>query len=224
MSRSLGLSPEIVQYLSRTNRAEHPVATKCRLDTVAMGRVAGMQISQEQGAFLQLLVRLIRAKRALEVGVFTGYSALLTALALRENHGDEAKLIACDISADYLRKAEAYWTEAGVAKTIETRIGPALASLDQLVASGWEDSFDFIFIDADKSAYLDYYERGLKLLGPLGVMVFDNMLWSGAVADATKIDADTQALRALALTARDDPRVDIAMTTVGDGVLLVVKR
>ncbi len=224
MSRSLGLSPDIIQYLSRANRPEHPAAARCRLDTAAMGRLAGMQISSEQGAFLQLLVRLIRAKRALEVGVFTGYSALVTALALRENHGGEARLTACDISPEFLRQARGYWAQAGVEDIIETRLGPALASLDALIAEGRADSFDFIFVDADKTGYCDYYERCLTLLGPLGVMAFDNVLWSGAVADPARDDADTQALRALATTARDDPRVDIAMTSVGDGVLLVVKR
>lgn len=182
-----------------------------------------MQISAEQGAFMQAIVRMIGARRAFEVGVFTGYSALAVALAMAER-GPGAKLLACDINADWAQVAQAYWREAGVDGIIDLTIQPATETLDQRLAAREAGAYDFGFIDADKTGYDAYYERGLKLLRSGGVMLFDNMLWSGRVADGSDKTPDTVALRALAAKAKSDERVHAAMTAVGDGVLIVVKR
>jgi caffeoyl-CoA O-methyltransferase len=158
------------------------------------------------------------------VGVFTGYSGMAVALAMQAVHGEDCRLVACDISETYVAKARGYWREAGVDQLIETRIGPAADSLRTLLAEGNGDSFDLMFIDADKTGYDAYYELGLQLLRPRGLMLIDNMLWGGAVADPSERDADTEALRALARKIHDDPRVDMTLATVGDGLSVVVKR
>jgi caffeoyl-CoA O-methyltransferase len=223
MSSSLGLTPELVAYLTSVNPPEHPVLKRCREETQRMP-MARMQISPEQGAFMQSIVRMIGAKRAFEVGVFTGYSSLTVALAMKEMHGQAARLLACDISEDWTAKAHAYWREAGVDGIIDLTIAPAAHSLDLRIQARESGLYDFGFVDADKTGYDDYYERGLKLLRPGGVMLFDNMLWSGKVADASDASEDTVALRTLALKARADARVHAAMTSIGDGVMIVVKR
>lgn len=224
MSASLGLSPEIVGYLARANPPEHPELARCRQETAALGGVAVMQISPEQGAFMALLARMIAAKRAFEVGVFTGYSALAIALALKDMHGAEAHVLACDVSEEWTSKARDYWRAAGVDDVIDLRIAPASETLDARLAAGAAGSYDFGFIDADKTGYDAYYEAGLRLLRPGGVMLFDNVLWSGAVADPNNQTPDTHALRALAQKARTDPRVHAVMVGVGDGLLICVKR
>jgi caffeoyl-CoA O-methyltransferase len=185
---------------------------------------AGMQISPEQAVFMQVVVRLIAARRAFEVGVFTGYSTLATALALKEMHPIGGRLLACDVSVEWTTKARDYWREANVDDAIELVIAPALETLDGRIAAGEAGGYDFGFIDADKTGYDAYYERGLKLLRRGGVMLFDNMLWAGRVADPADTTPDTTALRALAVKARADERVHAAMTSVGDGLLMVVKR
>ena len=154
--------------------------------------MAMMQIAPEQGAFLGLLVKLIGATRCIEIGSFTGYSALSVALALPPN----GHIVALDVNKDFTDKARGYWKEAGVEKKIDLRLGPAVESLDKMIAAS-EGPFDFAFIDADKSNYENYYERALKLLRSGGLIALDNMLWSGAVADPKIVDADTSALRAL---------------------------
>ncbi len=222
MSSSLGLSPELVRYLAEVNPPEHPVLAKCRAET-ALLPLAGMQISAEQGAFMALIARTIRAKRAFEVGVFTGYSALAVALAMQDMHGREARLLACDINEDWTAKAQGYWREAGVDGIIDLNLAPAAETLDRRLQAREEGIYDLGFVDADKTGYDAYYERGLKLLRPGGVMLFDNMLWSGAVADSGDASPDTVALRALAHKARADHRVHAAMTGIGDGVLMCVK-
>jgi caffeoyl-CoA O-methyltransferase len=223
MSSSLGLTPEIIRYLADVNPPEHPALARCRRDTAAMPN-AGMQISAEQGAFMQSIARMLRAKRAFEVGVFTGYSALATALALKDTHPIGAHLLACDVSDEWTTKARDYWREAEVDGVIELKLAPATETLDQRVAAGQGGSYDLGFIDADKTGYDAYYERGLLLLRPGGVMLFDNVLWSGRVADPADTSADTTALRALAHKARGDSRVHAAMTAVGDGLLICVKK
>lgn len=223
MSSSLGLSPELVRYLAHVNPPEHPALARCRDETARMPE-APMQISAEQGAFMALIARMIGAKRAFEVGVFTGYSALATALALKDMHPIGAHLLACDVNEQWTAKARLYWREAGVDDAIELVLARATDTMDERIASGQGGSYDFGFVDADKTGYDAYYERGLKLLRPGGVMLFDNMLWSGAVADPADTSADTTALRALAQKARSDARVHAAMTSVGDGLLMVVKR
>ncbi|HRK62761.1 MAG TPA: class I SAM-dependent methyltransferase [Terricaulis sp.] len=222
MSSSIGLSPELIRYLADANPPEHPVLARCRVETQAMPQ-AQMQISPEQGAFMQAIVRMIAARRAFEVGVFTGYSALAVALAMKER-GAGARLLACDVDADVTAKAQAYWREAGVDGIIDLTLQPAIETLDQRLAAREAGAYDFGFIDADKTGYDGYYERGLKLLRSGGVMLFDNMLWGGQVVDATDKTPDTIAIRALAAKAKTDERVHAAMTAVGDGVLIVVKR
>jgi O-methyltransferase len=223
MSSSLGLSPEVVGYLSQINPPEHPALKRCREETASLP-MARMQISAEQGAFLSVIARMIRAKRAFEVGVFTGYSALATALALKDMNPTGAHLLACDVSEEWTAKALGYWREAQVNDVIELVLAPATETLDKRLANGVAGSYDFGFVDADKTGYDAYYERGLQLLRQGGVMLFDNMLWNGRVADAADTTPDTSALRALAHKARSDDRVHAAMTSVGDGVLMVVKR
>lgn len=185
--------------------------------------MARMQISAEQGAFMQSVVRMIAARRAFEIGVFTGYSALAVALAMAER-GPGARLLACDINADWAAIAQRYWREAGVDGIIDLTLQPAIDTLDQRLAAHEAGAYDFGFVDADKTQYDAYYERGLRLLRPGGVMLFDNMLWSGRVADPADKGPDTAALRALARKARGDARVHAAMCAVGDGLLIAVKR
>lgn len=179
-----------------------------------------MQLAPEQGQFLALLVELTGARRALEVGSFTGYSGLCLALALPA----DGRLVACDISEDFTAIARRYWTEAGVAEKIDLRLAPALESLDALLDGGAAGSFDFMFVDADKENYPNYYERGLGLLRPGGLMAIDNVLWGGAVADPARQDADTEAIRALNAKLRDDERVTLSLVPIGDGLTLARKR
>jgi O-methyltransferase len=223
MSSSLGLTPEVVRYLADVNPIEHPALKRCREETSALP-MARMQISAEQGAFMQIVARMLSAKRAFEVGVFTGYSALATALALKDMHGSLAKLLACDVSEEWTTKARQYWRDANVDDVIELKLAPAVETLDARIASGEAGSYDMGFVDADKTSYDAYYERGLTLLRKGGVMLFDNVLWSGKVADPADTTPDTTALRALARKAKADDRVHAAMTSIGDGVLIVVKK
>ena len=223
MSASLGLSPKLIAYLAAVNRDEHPALAKCRTETAAL-REAQMQISAEQGAFMGFLARLTGAKRAFEVGVFTGYSALTIALELKAMRGAGACLLACDISEVWTAKATTYWRDADVDDVIDLRLAPALETLDAALAAGEAGAYDFGFIDADKTGYDSYYERGLQLLRPGGLMLFDNVLWSGRVADPSDTTPDTEALRALAQKAKADARVHAVMTSVGDGLLMVMKR
>jgi caffeoyl-CoA O-methyltransferase len=222
MSSSFGLTPELVRYLAHVNPPEHPALTRCREETSHLP-MAMMQISAEQGAFMQTIARVLNAKRAFEVGVFTGYSSTAIALTMKEmNPG--AHLLACDVSEEWTTKARDYWREAQVDDVIELVIGPATQTLDARITAGEGGLYDLGFIDADKTGYDDYYERGLTLLRKGGVMLFDNVLWSGRVADPADTSPDTSALRALAQKAKADVRVHAAMTSIGDGVLICVKR
>jgi predicted O-methyltransferase YrrM len=215
MGRFVHATDDLMVYLSRVGAREHPAQAQCREDTQAMGRIAGMQIAPEQGAFLAMLVKLIGATRCLEVGVFTGYSALSAALAMPPG----GRLVALDVSREYTDKARVYWRDAGVDDRIDLRLGPGLVTLDAMIAAG-EGPFDFVFIDADKINYDNYYERALKLARPGALIAFDNMLWGGAVADLAVTDPDTSALRTLNAKIHGDARVDMALATVGDGVML----
>jgi caffeoyl-CoA O-methyltransferase len=223
MSSSLGLTPEIVRYLAHANPPEHPALVRCREETARMPN-AQMQISAEQGSFMALIARMLHAKRAFEIGVFTGYSAIAVALAMKAAHPVGARLLACDISEEWTTKARDYWREAQVDEVIELVLAPALETLDARLAAGEAGQYDLGFVDADKTGYDAYYERGLKLLRAGGVMLFDNMLWSGRVADPADTTADTSALRALAQKAKADPRVHAAMTNIGDGLLICVRK
>jgi O-methyltransferase len=225
MSRSLGLTDTVRDYVQHFGAREHPVLAKCREETHRdLGGKAGMQISPEQGAFMQVMARAIHARRAIEVGVFTGYSSTATALAMKAMHGGDAVLVACDIAEEYVAKARGYWAQAGVDGVISTRIGPAAQSLTDMIEEGLAGDFDLAFIDADKTGYDAYYELCLTLLRPGGMILIDNMLWSGAVADLSDASADTVALRTLAAKIHADARVDMTLATIGDGLSIVVKR
>jgi caffeoyl-CoA O-methyltransferase len=224
MSRSFGLSPEIIAYLASVNPEEHPVQKKCRAETEALGWVARMQISVEQGAFMQQIARIMGAKNYLEVGVFTGYSALTMGLVLKEMHGANCRVLACDVAEEWTSRGKGYWAEAGVSDVIDLQIRPAVETLDARIAAGEAGRYDLAFIDADKTNYGAYYERTLELLRTGGLMLFDNVLWSGAVADSGAVDSETLALREVAARAKDDPRVHSVMIGIGDGVLMCIKR
>jgi len=218
MGRMVSPTPQVVEYLSRIGGRETPVQTRCRQETET--RADGhMQVTAEQAASLQVLVKLTGAIRCLEVGVFTGYSALAVALALPA-HG---RIVALDISAEFTAFAKGYWKEAGVDGKIDLRIGPAAHSLDDMIKAG-EGPFDFAFIDADKPGYDAYYERALKLVRTGGLIVLDNMLLSGKVADPADMDVSAAALRALNEKILKDDRVDMALTTIGDGMTLCIKK
>jgi predicted O-methyltransferase YrrM len=189
-------------------------------EQTARGEAAGMQISPEQGQFMALLVKLTGAKRCLEVGVFTGYSSLVTALALP----DDGCIIACDVSETWTAIARRFWREAGVEHKINLHLRPALETLDELIEAGRTGHFDLAFIDADKERYLDYYERCLRLLRCGGLLVLDNTLWSGKVADPEVSDPDTDAIRHLNETLHTDSRVDLSLVPIGDGLTLARKR
>lgn len=220
MSRSIGLTKTVEAYVRAMNRDEHEVLVRCREETQARAAMPQMQISPEQGAFMTLIARMIGAQTYVEVGVFTGYSALAMALALKDMHGDDARVIACDISEEFIAQARGYWREAEVDGMIDARIGPAQETLAALPGA----SADMMFVDADKTGYPAYFEAGARLLRSGGVMLFDNVLWSGAVAEPDEGADDTQALRRTAELAKADDRFDIAFTAIGDGLLLCRKR
>lgn len=214
------LLPEPVErYVNEVITREAPVARRLRAETAALPG-AGMQIGPDQAALLHLLARLVGARRAVEVGTFTGMSALAVASALPP----DGRLVCCDVSEEWTRIARRYWAEAGVADRIDLRLGPARMTLEALLRNGEADTYDFAFIDADKTGYDAYYEACLALLRPGGLVLVDNVLWSGAVADPAERDADTAALRALNLKIRDDARVEAVLVTVGDGVTVARKR
>ena len=217
-NRTLNLDAALQDYLVMHSVREHPAQTALREATRAHPH-AGMQIGPEQVQLMALLVRLCMVGRCIEVGVFTGYSALTVALALPP----DGYLLACDISDEYTRVGRPFWESAGVATKIDLRLGPALATLDEQIAAGQAGCFDFAFIDADKSGYDAYYERCLQLLRPGGLIAIDNVLWGGSVARPAT-DADTRALQALNDKLHADQRVDIAMLPIGDGVTLARKR
>ena len=215
----LPLTETLYQWLLANSLREPDVLRRLREETAATNPHAVMAISPEQGQLMMLLLKLINAQRTLEVGVFTGYSSLCTALALPSN----GQIVACDVSAEWTSVARRYWAEAGVAEKVSLRLAPATETLDALLAEGQAGTFDFAFIDADKTNYDAYYERVLPLLRPGGLIVFDNMLWYGKVADESVQDADTVALRALSVKLHHDARVFISLIPLGDGVTLALK-
>jgi predicted O-methyltransferase YrrM len=218
-NRTISLTDSLYDYLLAVSLREPPLLRALRDETALLSQRA-MQISPEQGQFMALLARLMGAKRCIEVGVFTGYSSLAVALALP----DEGRIVACDVSEEWTAIARRYWHDAGVAPKIRLELAPALQTLDGLVAGGEAGQYDFAFIDADKTSYLAYYERVLQLLHPGGLVVVDNTLWSGRVADAAVTDADTVALRHFNEVLHRDDRVDLSLVPIGDGLTLARKR
>jgi caffeoyl-CoA O-methyltransferase len=216
--RALKLDDTVYDYVLAHSLREHPAQVALRAATRDHPRSV-MQITPEQGQLMALLARLVGARRAIEVGVYTGYSALSVALALP---GD-GRLLACDISDEYTRIGRPYWEMAGVAHKIDLKLAPAVQTLDAALAAGEAGAFDFAFIDADKSSYDAYYERILQLLRPGGLIVVDNVLWSGDVARPST-DKDTLALQALNEKLHADQRIDLSMLPVGDGITLARKR
>ncbi|MCC5899818.1 MAG: class I SAM-dependent methyltransferase [Phormidium sp. BM_Day4_Bin.17] len=217
--KTLGLSPQLHDYLLNTSLREHPVLQQLRQETAQLPG-ARMQIAPEQGQFMALLVQLLGARKTLEIGTFTGYSALVVALALPP----EGRLVTCDIDETTTAIARRYWQQAGVADNIELRLAPALDSLDQLLAAGEAESFDFAFIDADKRNYPHYYEKSLQLVRSGGLIAIDNVLWSGRVADETVSDKRTEAIREFNLALHQDDRISLSLVPISDGLTLALKR
>ena len=218
-ARTLNLDDALYQYLLDVSLRETPLQRRLRDETQALP-MARWQVAPEQGQFLALLVKLSGARRVIEVGTFTGYSALCMAAALP----DDGQLICCDIIGDYNATARRYWQEAGLSERIELRLAPALQTLEQIEQQGQGGAFDLIFIDADKANYAAYLESALRLLRSGGLAVFDNTLWSGRVLERQPESADTRAIQALNLALKDDPRVDLSLLPLGDGLTLCRKR
>jgi len=219
-NQSIGLSDRLYQYLIANSVREPDILTRLREETLQHPLV-NMQVSPEQGQLMGLLVQLIGAKKCLEVGVFTGYSALVVAL----NLPDDGRLIACDVSDEFTSIARRYWQEAGVDRKISLHIAPALETLDRLLANGESDTFDFAFIDADKNNYAAYYDRCFQLVRQGGLILVDNVLWYGRVADAA-MDEDprTQAIKKINQQIYHDDRVQISLIPIGDGLTIARKK
>ena len=218
-SRNGFIETHIYDYILANSLRDRDELKRLRQETQAMP-MGGMQVSPDQGQFMGLLVELIGAKRIVEVGTFTGYSSIAMALALPA----DGRLIACDVSDEFTSIAQRYWQEAGVADKIELRLGPAVATLDEMLAAGEAGCFDMAFIDADKENYDAYYERCLQLLRPGGLILIDNVLWGGRPADANEQDESTTAIRALNAKIHADERVTASLLSIGDGLTLARKR
>lgn len=212
------ITDQLHDYLLAVSLREPEILRQLRQET-ARQPSAGMQIAPEQGQLLALLVRLIGARRTLEIGVFTGYSSLVVALALPA----DGTIVACDVSEKYTAIARRYWRTAGVEQKIRLHIAPALETLDHLLAEGQAERFDFAFIDADKANYNGYYERALRLLRQGGLIAIDNVLWDGKVVDDAAQDVDTVAIRALNAKLCDDARIALSLVPVADGMTLAMK-
>ncbi|HKU15581.1 MAG TPA: class I SAM-dependent methyltransferase [Steroidobacteraceae bacterium] len=218
-ARHLQFSDEVYRYLIEHSVREPEVLARLRAATAPLP-LAQMQIGPDQGQLMQLLAKLTGARRCIEIGVFTGYSSLAVALALPE----DGRILACDVSEEWTAIARRFWREAGVEHKIELRLQPAARTLQQLLDAGEAGRYDFAFVDADKPSYETYYELLLQLLRPGGLMLFDNTLWSGRVADPSDREANTVALRALNDKLHRDERIDVSLLPVGDGLTLARKR
>lgn len=217
-NQTLGLSPQLYNYFQSISLREPEVLTQLRQET-ARQPLSNMQIAPEQGQFMAFLIKLIGAKKTLEVGVFTGYSSLVVALALPEN----GEVIACDVDEEYTQIARTYWEKAGVSHKIKLHLAPAVLTLENLLTKGEENSFDFAFIDADKSNYDIYYEQALKLVRVGGVIAIDNVLWDGKVADSQVQDNRTQTIRRLNEKLHQDTRILLSVVPIADGLTLAMK-
>lgn len=213
------MTPSLYDYLLDVSLKEHPVMKALREETATMP-LAMMQVAPEQAQFLQFLIRLIRAKKVLELGTFTGYSALSMALALP----DDGELITCDISEEWTQRAPLFWGQAKQEKKIDLRIGQALNTMNQLLSDGMAQTFDFIFIDADKTNYVNYYELALQLIRPSGLIAIDNIFWEGAVIDPQDTSAQTREIRRLNQWIKKDKRVYTSLLPIADGLFLVQPR
>ncbi|MGY2875602.1 putative O-methyltransferase YrrM [Marmoricola sp. URHA0025 HA25] len=218
-NQTIGLSDDLAAYVREVGVREPDVLARLREETATLPR-HGMQIAPEEGAFLAMLVELVGARRCIEVGTFTGYSSLAVARALP----DDGTLLCCDVSEEWTSLARRYWDEAGVSSKIDLRIAPASETLAEVIAAGEQATYDFAFIDADKSGYDGYYEQLLQLVRPGGLIAIDNTLWGGEVLDADTDDADTRALRALNEKLSTDERISLCLLPVADGVTLARKR
>lgn len=218
-NQTLNLTANLQQYLLNVSLREPKILEALRAETMQLP-THKMQIAPEQGQLMALLVELINARKTLEIGVFTGYSSLAVALALPT----DGKIVACDINEEWTAIAKRFWQQAGVAHKIDLRLAPALQTLDELINNGEQESFDFVFIDADKSAYDAYYEKSLQLLRCGGLIMLDNMLRNGAVADPNNNDNSINATRKLNEKLHHDPRVTISLLPVSDGITLARKR
>ncbi len=218
-NRTIGLSDEIYRYLIDHSLREPELLRRLRDETARLTEWAGMQIAPEQGQFMGLLAQLIGARRALEIGTFTGYSSLAVMLPMPPG----ARMVCCDVSKEFTDMARRYWGEAGIADRIELHLRPAAETLDELIERGGAGSFDFAFIDADKENYDRYYERSLVLLRTGGLLAIDNVLWNGSVADPRNGEETTEAIRHLNRKIATDARVAISMVPIGDGLTLARK-
>ena len=216
---TLGLENHLYDYLLSISLREPDILASLREET-AKHPMGKMQIAPEQGQFMELLVQLMGATKTIEIGVFTGYSSLCVALALPPN----GQIIACDVSEEYTAIARRYWEAAGVANKISLQLGPAINTLDKLIAEGQAGTFDFALIDADKENYEAYFERLLQLVRNGGLIVIDNVLWSGLVVDPRVQDTSTVAIRSFNDKLRNDPRVTLSVVPIGDGLTLALKR
>jgi predicted O-methyltransferase YrrM len=217
--RSVTLTDPLYDYLLSVSLREPALLKELRQETAGMPE-ADCQIAPEQGQFMGLLTRLLRARKALEIGTFTGYSSLWTALNLEPG----GTLTCCDISEQWTSVARRYWKKAGIEDRIALKLQPAMKTLDELLASGQEGTFDQAFLDADKANMQAYYEKCLRLLRPGGLVLFDNVLWDGKVLDKGRDDADTKAIRKLNEALLGDGRVHLSMIPVGDGLTLALKK
>jgi len=218
-TRTISVDDRLYEYILRVSLREPDVLRRLRAETAPM-QGAGMQISPEQGQFLRFFAEVMGVRRAIEIGVFTGYSSTSIALAMPS----DGNLIACDVNESWTAVARRYWKDAGVDGRIDLRIGEALATLDGLIAEGRAGIFDFAFVDADKENMDGYYERCLKLLRQGGVVAFDNVLWNGSVADPENKSDSTLAIRALNEKLGRDERVTMTLVPIGDGLTLARKR
>ena len=218
-SRSIQMTEDIYSYLLRNSLRENIHCVQLREETQLL-TMAGMQVSPEQGQLMGLLIEIIGATRVIEVGVFTGYSCLCMALALPE----DGTIVACDVSEEWTSVGEKYWSLAGVRDKIDLRLAPAAETLREMVTQGESGQYDVAFIDADKSNYDVYYELCLQLLRTGGVLLIDNVLWGGAVADKSIVDGDTESIRTLNQKIYLDDRVAMSMIPIGDGLTLAVKK
>jgi len=218
-TKPLCITEDLIHYVRAMQPDEPEILKRLGQETDTYPE-AGMRIGWDEGRFLMLLARLIQARRTIEIGVFTGYSALCAALALPE----DGRVLACDVSESWTTVARRYWREANVDHKIDLRLGDALTTLDGLLGSGLTGVFDMAFIDADKVNYQNYFERCLELLRPGGLIAVDNTLWYGRVIDQAVQDENTRAIRAFNERLRKDPRVEACLTAVGDGLTLAVKK